>query len=106
MHPTARPRSIWLAPLLIVAVLGLTSCEGSVEVDIGNGDGGTEVDADGFFLGLWHGFIAPFTGIASLFDDDVDVYSESAGGGYPIGFGIGLILIISILLGGFAMRRR
>jgi hypothetical protein len=81
----------------------VSACEGSVDVSVG--DDQTEVDADGFFLGLWHGFIAPFTGIASLFDNDVDVYSERAGGAYPLGFCLGLILIVLLLVGMISRRR-
>ena len=35
----------------------------------------------GFWLGLWHGFIALFTFIISLFRDDVSIYEVVNNGG-------------------------
>jgi hypothetical protein len=53
-------------------------------------------DAPGFFLGLLHGFIAPFALIASIFMD-VRVYAfPNSGGWYDFGF----ILGIGALMGG------
>jgi hypothetical protein len=98
--------------VLIVAMLfGFTACEGgSVEVSVDGGEGTAEIDAEGFFVGLWHGFISPFTGLASLFNEDVDPYADNAGNGYAIGFALGLILIVLILLSLFTgpayLRRR
>jgi hypothetical protein len=44
----------------------------------------------GFFTGFWHGVICPFTFIASLFTDDVSVYSVcNTGGWYDFGFVFG-----------------
>jgi len=46
---------------------------------------------DGFFMGLWHGLISPFTLILSLFTD-VLVYSRSTTGiPYIVGFVIGVL---------------
>ena len=44
----------------------------------------------GFLLGLWHGMIAPFSFIVSLFDDSVNVYEvANSGHWYDLGFVIG-----------------
>lgn len=44
----------------------------------------------GFLHGLWHGFIAPFTFIVSLFDDSVAMYAiNNNGNWYDFGFVLG-----------------
>ena len=48
----------------------------------------------GFWLGLWHGFIAPFAFIVSLFKDDIGIYeTHNNGRWYNFGFIFGLMLI-------------
>lgn len=49
-----------------------------------------QLEPDGFWLGLWHGWISPITFIISLFTDTVDVYSKNnSGGWYDFGFLVG-----------------
>lgn len=44
----------------------------------------------GFFSGLWHGFIAPFSFIGSIFSDDIAMYAvNNTGGWYDFGFALG-----------------
>ena len=44
----------------------------------------------GFWMGLWHGIIAPFTFIISLFSDNVNLYEvHNNGGWYNFGFVLG-----------------
>lgn len=51
----------------------------------------------GFFGGLWHGIIAPFSFIGSLFGDNINVWAiNNSGGWYTFGF----ILGIGALTGG------
>ncbi len=51
----------------------------------------------GFIGGLWHGIIAPFSFVCSLFLDDVAMYAvNNSGGWYDFGFVIGA----GILFGG------
>jgi hypothetical protein len=51
----------------------------------------------GFWLGLWHGFIAPITFIISLFSDNVHMYEvHNNGNWYNLGFLIGA----AVMLGG------
>lgn len=58
---------------------------------------------DGFWMGLWHGMIAPITFIISLFSDTITMYSKNNNGGwYDFGFVIGA----GILLGGSSKSRR
>jgi hypothetical protein len=47
----------------------------------------------GFWLGLWHGAIAPVTIVRALFSKDVHVYEvHNSGNGYTIGFVLGVML--------------
>ena len=57
------------------------------------------LDADlyGFWGGLWHGIISPFSFIYSLFNDDIALYAvNNTGGWYDCGFVLGA----GILFGG------
>ena len=48
----------------------------------------------GFWLGLWHGAILPFTFLASLFNDRVSIYEvHNSGGWYNFGFLLGAAII-------------
>ena len=50
----------------------------------------TDNDPSGFFWGLWHGWVAPFTFIGSLFSDNILVYDvNNTGGWYDFGFLLG-----------------
>jgi hypothetical protein len=45
----------------------------------------------GFWGGLWHGIILPFSWIGSLFSDDIAIYAYNNNGGwYDFGFILGL----------------
>lgn len=51
---------------------------------------GVTVEPVGFFYGLLHGFILPFSWIISLFDDEVAIYAVyNDGGWYDFGFILG-----------------
>jgi len=53
--------------------------------------GTTGAGEPGFWLGLWHGFIAPVTFIVSLFSDAVRVYAvPNLGRWYDFGFMLGI----------------
>ena len=46
----------------------------------------------GFWSGYFHGLIAPFTFIVSLFSDNIIVYAtNNTGWSYTFGFGFGII---------------
>lgn len=50
----------------------------------------------GFWLGLWHGIIAPVTFILSLFSDSIAMYAVNNNGGwYDFGFVIGAGILFS-----------
>lgn len=81
--------------VLVIAALVLTACAAGANpsADLPVADG----DIAGFWLGLWHGIIAPVTFIISLFSDTVGVYEiYNNGGWYDFGFLFGA----SMTLGG------
>jgi hypothetical protein len=56
----------------------------------------SEGEVAGFWLGLWHGFIALFTFIISLFSDKVSIYEvHNNGGWYNFGFIFGAMMFFS-----------
>ncbi|HEY7470370.1 MAG TPA: hypothetical protein VIC07_12670 [Acidimicrobiia bacterium] len=86
-------------PALLIAILALvlTACAAGVNeaVDVPSPEGYVA----GFWLGLWHGIIAPITFIISLFTDSVNVYEvHNTGNWYDFGFVLGA----GILFGGGA----
>ena len=89
------------ALLLIVALaLTLSACAPGENPAV-TGDGGA-----GFWLGLWHGIIAPLTFLISLFTDDVNVYEVSNNGNwYDFGFVIGAGILFGGGTGGSRKRR-
>ena len=46
----------------------------------------------GFFWGIWHGWIAPFSLIFSIFRDDVSIYEvNNTGFWYDLGFYLAIV---------------
>ena len=61
----------------------------------------------GFWMGLWHGIIAPFTFLFSLFSNSVYVFEvHNNGGWYTFGFLMGASMIFGGSGGGAASRKR
>jgi hypothetical protein len=61
----------------------------------------------GFWAGLWHGFIALFTFIISLFSDSVSVYEvHNSGSWYNFGFILGVMIFFSGSGGGACKKSR
>lgn len=80
--------------VLLLLVLVVTACTAGVnpEIDTAAPDG----DIAGFFMGLWHGFIAPITFFISLFTDNVNIYEvHNNGNWYDFGFVLGAGLLLS-----------
>jgi hypothetical protein len=76
-----------LAPLLILGLL--SGCAPGPDPATGVPDAGGDVA--GFWQGLWHGFIALFTFVVSLFSDGVRMYEvHNTGVLYDLGFLIGI----------------
>ena len=78
--------------LIILSLILLTSCASSVSIEecILN-------EPNGFWMGLWHGIIMPFSFIASLFNDSIAMYSINNNGGW---YDFGFLLGASSILGG------
>ena len=71
--------------LLILVLLSLTACADQVSFSQA-----IVTDPVGFWYGLWHGIIAPFSWLISLFDEEVAIYAiYNNGGWYDFGFLIG-----------------
>ena len=68
--------------ILVLAALALAACATQPAPSV--------ADAPGFWLGLLHGMIAPFSLIASLFWE-VRIYAfPNAGGWYDLGYYLGI----------------
>jgi hypothetical protein len=90
---------------LVLALLGLVlllaGCSAGVNPEVGSVPAVVNQPA-GFWLGLWHGFIAPVTFVISLFKDSVNVYEvHNSGNWYDFGFVFGL----SMIFGGSHAKR-
>ena len=80
--------------LLVLGALLIAACTAGVnpELDTAAPDG----DVAGFFMGAWHGFIAPITFFISLFTDNVNIYDvHNNGNWYDFGFVLGAGLLFS-----------
>jgi hypothetical protein len=75
--------------LCLIAILVLSACAAGPNVLKNTPDENNGVA--GFWRGLWHGFISPFTFIVSLFTDSVSIYEvHNNGGWYNFGFLLGV----------------
>ena len=92
--------------LLVVVVLVLSLLAGCAPGP--NGAKGTPSERGriaGFWLGLWHGFIAPFVFVVSLFKTNLSIYEvHNNGAWYNFGYLFGLTCIFGG--GGNRARRR
>jgi hypothetical protein len=86
----------WAGGLALVAILLLlSSCAPGPNAQEGVAAQGAEIA--GFWLGLWHGVIAPITFVVSLFSDTVNVYEIHNNGNW---YNFGFVLGAGVLLGG------
>jgi hypothetical protein len=86
--------------LLLAAIL-LTGCLAGTD---------SRFDAEapaGFFTGIWHGLLAPFTLLADLSGANVSMYeAANVGPQYDLGFLIGLMLLFGVPTTVREIRRR
>ncbi len=96
-------RVLFVIPLLALTALFLSSCAPGIN-QLQNVPIEGETVA-GFWQGLWHGIIVPFTFLISLFRPDVAIYEVHNNGAW---YNFGFIIGAGILLGGGhgASRRR
>lgn len=78
------------ASTMLVVVL-FTGC-----ADVGNVKECLNDTTYGFLGGLWHGIIAPFSFIGSLFSNDIAMYAVNNNGGW---YNFGFVLGAGILFG-------
>jgi len=72
--------------IVLLAIFLFSSC-----AEVQNVDACITGHVYGFFGGLWHGFIAPFSFVCSLFMDNVAVWAVNNNGGwYSFGFLMGV----------------
>ena len=78
-----------------VLLMLLASCAPGPNVQEGVAAQGGDIA--GFWLGLWHGIIAPVTFVVSLFSEAVNVYEIHNNGNW---YNFGFVLGAGVLLGG------
>lgn len=84
-----RTRLLVVAAVVLVTVVGCAPGPNEL-VDTGDEEG----DVAGFWLGVWHGIIAPVTFVVSLFSDTVHIYEvHNSGAWYNVGFLLGLAIV-------------
>ncbi len=77
---------------LLLAICFLAGCAAGPNVlkDSPDSDGSLA----GFWLGLWHGMISPFTFLISLFSEKLSIYEvHNNGGWYNFGFLLGAAVV-------------
>ncbi|HSJ35113.1 MAG TPA: hypothetical protein VLB85_08675 [Acidimicrobiia bacterium] len=91
-----------LVTVLLLALV-LAACAAGSNPEVGNAAPDADTAA-GFWLGLWHGIIAPVTFVISLFTDNVNLYEvHNSGNWYDFGFVLGAGILFG---GGSAGSRR
>lgn len=98
-------KNLLFAFTICLIMLGITACAAGPNEMVNSPD--EEGRVSGFWQGLWHGFISPFTFLISLFSDTVHVYEvHNNGGWYNFGFLLGASIIFGGSGGGAARGRR
>jgi len=78
-------QKILLSGSLVMIALLISSC-------LPGGGNNTPLEPAGFFTGIWHGWIAPFSLIFGLFNKDITIYEIfNTGWWYDFGFYISII---------------
>lgn len=78
--------------LLLAVTMLLTGCADHVTFEQA-----AKISPVGFWFGLWHGLILPFSFILSLFDNSVTVYAIYNNG---IWYNLGFVIGVSSTFGG------
>ncbi len=85
----------YLFLLLAGALFLLLSCTAGPNTLSGIAKPGSDIA--GFWMGLWHGIIAPVTFVISLFSENINIYEVHNNGGW---YDFGFVLGAGILFGG------
>ena len=88
-------KRLFILGMLAITLIVLSGCAAGPNelADSPNREG----NVAGFWLGLWHGIIAPVTFIISLFSDNVHMYETHNNGNW---YNFGYLLGLAIILGG------
>jgi hypothetical protein len=98
-------KNLLIVIMISFVMLGIVGCTAGPNELANSPD--QEGEVAGFWQGLWHGFISPFTFLISLFSDSVHIYEvHNNGGWYNFGFMFGVSIILGGGGGGAARRRR
>ena len=89
-------RNTKMLVLLVVAALLLTGCAAGPNT-AAHIAAAHKASPAGFWLGLWHGVISPFTFIYSLFNNRVNFYEVHNNGSW---YNFGFVMGAGILFGG------
>ena len=89
-------KKLLLLILVILLVTLLTGCLPDISMD-------QQESQAGFFLGIWHGWIAPVSLIASIFNKNITIF-ESNNTGFWYGFGFYIAIIGGF--GGISLVRK
>jgi hypothetical protein len=85
-------KKFFVVGILLAMVVILAACAAGPNTMVNTAPDGGEIA--GFWQGLWHGFISPFTFLISLFKDDIGIYETfNNGGWYNFGYLFGLSII-------------
>jgi len=98
-------KKIYLIMAVLIMIVLITGCAaGMNELEKVAADSG---EVAGFWMGLWHGIIAPFVFIISLFKDSIGIYElHNSGNWYNFGYLFGLMIIFGGGGKGSSRRRR
>lgn len=85
-------KKLFVISMLLIVALSLSACT-AMPNEMANTEN-SEGEIAGFWQGLWHGFILPFTFVVSLFNENVGLFEVySNGGWYNFGFVFGAAII-------------
>lgn len=97
-------RRVHVAAVLVLLAVVVAACAPGPNPEVGTA--AADGDVAGFWLGLWHGLVAPITFVVSLFTGDVNVYEvHNNGNWYNFGFVLGLGVFVGGGSGGARARR-
>ena len=85
--------TLFLVALAVITIVGCFPGDGR----------NTRIEPAGFFMGIWHGWIAPLSLVVGIFDHGVRIYeTNNVGWWYDFGYYIAIIAGF----GGIAVSRR
>ena len=93
--------SLMLLLVVLLVVNFLAGC--APGFNLSKGTMGERGVVAGFWLGVWHGFIAPFVLVASLFKSNLNIYEVHNNGAW---YNFGYLFGVACFFGGSGNRAR